>query len=81
MSDTVTRQRNSALQPKCKCGNCLSLDYVKAGKTLCPRCERPELDAGELDALVWAIEECETVDDLRNQMLEFISLLKGRGVL
>lgn len=38
--DTYRRRLATARQPKCRCGNCLSLERVTAGVSECPACER-----------------------------------------
>lgn len=48
------RRRNTAAQPKCGCGSCLSLQRVEDGIDYCPACERqryskPEPSYGDQD--------------------------------
>ena len=42
--DTLRRRIETSRQPKCRCGNVLSLDRLARRKRECPACEREELE-------------------------------------
>jgi hypothetical protein len=44
---TALRRERTRLQPKCRCGACLSAQRVQDGVDVCPACERRELAARE----------------------------------